>query len=110
MTLHSTAAHENDVTERQDEINFDQRELCDDPLLDSLMTICTLHGKASSRVSLTAGLPLRNNRLTLPVFPRAAARAGLRVRMLKRELGKINALSLPTILILKNNRTAVWME
>ena len=113
MTLHSTAAHENDVTERQDEINFDQRELCDDPLLDSLMTICTLHGKASSRVSLTAGLPLRNNRLTLPVFPRAAARAGLRVRMLKRELGKINALSLPAILILKNNRTAVlfgWSE
>jgi ATP-binding cassette subfamily C protein LapB len=107
MTLHSTATRENDVTEQQEEINVDQRELCDDPLLDSLMAICMLYGKPSSRVSLTAGLPLINNRLTLPVFPRAAARAGLRVRMLKRELDKITALSLPAILILKNSRTAV---
>ncbi|MEZ2583603.1 type I secretion system permease/ATPase [Kluyvera intermedia] len=113
MTLHSPTSGEQDVTELYEEAKFDQRELCDDPLLDSLMAVCTLYGKASSRVSLTAGLPLKNNRLTLPVFPRAAARAGLRVRMLKRELGKITALSLPAILILKNNRTAVlcgWTE
>lgn len=107
MALSSSASREPQFVDSLDNIKLDQRDLYDDPLLDGLMAICTLHGKTSTRVSLTAGLPLRNNRLTLAVFPRAAARAGLRVRVLKRPLAKITALSLPAILILKNNRTAV---
>ncbi len=113
MAMHSSVSIETDVIELLDDVKLDQRDLYDDPLLDSLMAICTLHSKSPTRVSLTAGLPLRNNRLSLVVFPRAAARAGLRVRVLKRELPKITAISLPAILILKNNRTAVlcgWNE
>jgi hypothetical protein len=36
-----------------------------DPLLDCLLEVCRLHGVASSRAALSAGLPLENGRLTL---------------------------------------------
>ena len=113
MAQHSPAAGGNDAVTWQKEMKVDQRELQDDALLDSLLAVCSHYGKAATRVSLTAGLPLKNNQLTLDVFPRAAARAGLRVRMLKRELKDITALSLPAILVLENQRTAVlcgWNE
>ena len=113
MAQHSPAAGGNDAVEWQKEMKVDQRELQDDALLDSLLAVCSHYGKAATRVSLTAGLPLNNNQLTLDVFPRAAARAGLRVRMLKRELKDITALSLPAVLVLENHRTAVlfgWNE
>lgn len=113
MAQHSPAAGGNDAVEWQKEMKVDQRELQDDALLDSLLAVCSHYGKAATRVSLTAGLPLKNNQLTLDVFPRAAARAGLRVRMLKRELKDITALSLPAVLVLENHRTAVlfsWNE
>ncbi|UGS42433.1 type I secretion system permease/ATPase [Pseudocitrobacter corydidari] len=113
MALHSIPSSGGDTVDNQDDIGIDPRTLHDDPLLDSLMAICMLHGSPASRVSLTAGLPLVNNRLTLAIFSRAAARANLRVRMLKRELKKITAVSLPAILLLKGNRTAVllgWSE
>jgi len=109
MTLHSITPSVSDKTEYQDDINLDPRALHDDPLLDSLIAICTLHGRAASRVSLTAGLPLVKNRLTVPVFSRAAARANLRVRMLKRDLKRITAVSLPAILLLKGGRAAVLL-
>ena len=61
-----------------DTIRHDPRQNHDDPLLDSLMIVCKLHNIISSRNVLTAGLPLKDNQLTLDTFPRAAQRAGLR--------------------------------
>ncbi|WP_237716754.1 type I secretion system permease/ATPase, partial [Pseudomonas donghuensis] len=45
--------------------------------------------------------------LSLELLPRAAARAGLQARVLRRELGAISALNLPVLLLLKDGRCAV---
>ena len=55
----------------------DPRALHDDPLLDGLLALCTLHQKPASAAMLTTGLPLPKQRLSVELLPRAAARAGL---------------------------------
>ncbi|WP_194788160.1 type I secretion system permease/ATPase [Pseudomonas sp. UFMG81] len=85
----------------------------DDPLLDGLLILCKLHGCPASRASLCSGLPLAEQRLALPLLPRAAARAGLQARVLQRELDAISSLNLPVLLILNDGRSAVlqrWGE
>lgn len=85
----------------------DPRQSHDDPLLDALMIVCKLHNVVTSRNVLTAGLPLDAHTLTTETFPRAAGRAGLKARVMQRGLENITALSLPAILLLKNNQAAV---
>ncbi len=86
---------------------IDPRQSFDDPLLDGLLILCKLHGCTVSRAGLSAGLPLPEQRLSLELLPRAAARAGLQARILRRELGAISALNLPVLLLLKDGRCAV---
>ncbi|WP_397386705.1 type I secretion system permease/ATPase [Pseudomonas donghuensis] len=86
---------------------IDPRQSFDDPLLDGLLILCKLHGCTASRAGLSAGLPLPEQRLSLELLPRAAARAGLQARVLRRELGAISALNLPVLLLLKDGRCAV---
>ncbi|POU71345.1 type I secretion system permease/ATPase [Leclercia sp. LSNIH6] len=86
---------------------LDPRQSHDDPLLDALMIVCKLHNIVTSRNVLTAGLPLAAHTLTTETFPRAAGRAGLKARVVQRGLENITALSLPAILLLKNNQAAV---
>ena len=95
-----------DALESADKPRFD-KPLQDDPLLDGLLILCRLHGCAVSRSSLSAGLPLAGERLGAPLLPRAAARAGLQARWLRRELKAIDALSLPVLLLLDGQRCAV---
>nr|WP_302056122.1 type I secretion system permease/ATPase [Pseudomonas sp. SBB6] len=86
---------------------IDPRQSFDDPLLDGLLILCKLHGCTASRAGLSAGLPLPEQRLSLELLPRAAARVGLQARVLRRELGAISALNLPVLLLLKDGRCAV---
>jgi len=91
----------------------DPRLSFDDPLLDGLLILCKLHGAAVSRASLSAGLPMAHQRLSLDLLPRAAARAGLQARLLRRGLAEISPLNLPVMLILAGGRCAVlrrWHE
>ncbi|WP_375162886.1 type I secretion system permease/ATPase [Pseudomonas sp. LS44] len=88
----------------------DPRLSHDDPLLDGLLILCKLHGCVVSRSSLSAGLPLPKQRLSADLLPRAAARAGLQGRMLRRELQAISPLNLPVLLLLKNGRSAVLRQ
>ncbi|WP_443218165.1 type I secretion system permease/ATPase [Pseudomonas sp. Gutcm_11s] len=88
----------------------DQRQSHDDPLLDGLLILCKLHDCSASRASLTAGLPLPEQRLSANLLPRAAARAGLQGRILRRELGAISPLNLPVLLLLKDGRSAVLQK
>ncbi|MCU6679065.1 type I secretion system permease/ATPase [Leclercia sp. H6S3] len=77
------------------------------------MIVCKLHNIATSRNVLTTGLPLEAHTLTTETFPRAAGRAGLKARVVQRPLENITAMSLPAILLLKNNQIAVligWDE
>ena len=85
----------------------DPRLSHDDPLLDGLLILCKLHGCSASRGSLSAGLPMPEQCLSAELLPRAAARAGLQGRLLRRELGAISALNLPVLLLLKDGRCAV---
>ena len=85
----------------------DPRLSFDDPLLDGLLILCKLHGCTVSRAGLSAGLPLAQQRLSLDLLARAAARAGLQARVLRRELSAISALNLPVLLLLKEGRCAV---
>ena len=91
----------------------DPRLNFDDPLLDGLLILCKLHGATASRASLSAGLPMAHQRLSLDLLPRAAARASLQARVLRRELADISSLNLPVLLILVGGRCAVlrrWGE
>ena len=78
-----------------------------DPLLDCLVEVARLHGQPATRASLSAGLPLRDGRLTLELAERAAARAGLATRLQRVALDRIDAAALPAILILKDDRACV---
>lgn len=79
----------------------------DDPLLDCLEILAKIHDRPISRTVLRAGLPLVHNRLTVELVARAARRAGLASRVLKRPLEKINTLELPAILLLDGRRACV---
>lgn len=79
----------------------------DDPLLDCLEILAKIHDRPISRTVLRAGLPLVQNRLTVELVSRAARRAGLSSRILKRSLNEFNTIELPAILLLKNRRACV---
>lgn len=82
----------------------------DDPLLECLVTLGKIHHRPLSKESLIAGMPLVDNRLTPKLFLRSAANAGFSARIVKRTLGKIPNLTLPVVLILKDNRAAILVE
>ncbi|MFW1676994.1 type I secretion system permease/ATPase [Pontibacter sp. JAM-7] len=81
-----------------------------DPLLTSLVILTKLHGNPMSPDSLSQGLPLEGNRLPLHVFPRAAKRARLSCRLLKREIAELSHLVTPCILLLKNGNACVLVD
>ena len=87
----------------------DPRAQHDDPLLDGLLALCTLHQKPASAAMLTTGLPLPKQRLSVELLPRAAARAGLQGRVLQRKLEQIPAIAMPALLLLKDGRSAVLL-
>jgi ATP-binding cassette subfamily C protein LapB len=79
-----------------------------DPLLDALVEVCRLHGVAATRASLAAGLPVEPRAgLDLSLVERAAARAGMATRVQRLALERIDATTLPVILILKDRNAAV---
>ncbi len=81
-----------------------------DPLLLALLSICKILHTPHSAESLTAGLPLVDNKLTPALFTRAAERAGLSTGLIKRSLEDISGLVLPTVLLLKDNKTCVLIK
>ncbi|MCU7805825.1 MAG: type I secretion system permease/ATPase [Candidatus Thiodiazotropha sp. (ex Lucinoma borealis)] len=82
----------------------------DDPLLDCLVFLTRFYGTTHSHEALRAGLPLENNRLTPELFLRAAERAELSARVVRRPLKKISSLVLPAVLLLKGRQSCILME
>jgi ATP-binding cassette subfamily C protein LapB len=80
-----------------------------DPLLDCLVELTHVLGRPSTRAALSAGLPLENGCLTPSLFERAAARAGLSTRIMRRALNRLNAVLLPAILLLKDDQACVLL-
>lgn len=81
-----------------------------DPLLAALIALCKLLHTPHSADALTAGLPLDQNILTPPLFPRAAKRAGLSAGLVKRPLNKISNLVLPAILLMQNKQACILLK
>ncbi|HSV56573.1 MAG TPA: ABC transporter transmembrane domain-containing protein, partial [Magnetospirillaceae bacterium] len=82
----------------------------DDPLLDCLIQLTKIYGRPASRTGLISGLPLVMNRLTVELFSRAADRADLASRVIKRTLGRILPIQLPAVLLLKDRQACVLIE
>ena len=82
----------------------------DDPLLDCLELLAKMHNRSVSRNVLRAGLPLVHGCLTVELFARAAERADLASRVLKRPLKKISTLELPAVLLLDNRKACVVVK
>ncbi len=82
----------------------------EDPLLDALVALTRLHGNPFTPEALSAGLPLVDNRLTPSLLPRAAARAGLTARIVRKPLTAIAPGLLPAILLLHDRRACVLLE
>ena len=74
-----------------------------DTLLGCLMLACRANQVAMSSDALTAGLPLRNGKMTPAIFKRAAERANLAVTTLKKPLNQIRTEILPVTLLLHND-------
>lgn len=79
----------------------------DDPLLDCLVILSSVYERPTSPIALRAGLPLVDNRLTVELVPRAARRAGLATRLLKRSLASLRNVELPAILLLNDRRACI---
>ena len=83
------------------------QQTAEDFLADCLVQLSRLYNQPISKTAACAGLPLLNNRLTVELFPRAAERAGLAAKVLKRPLDKISGLELPAILMLHDHRAGL---
>lgn len=78
-----------------------------DTLLESLFLVCRLHGVATSRDALVAGLPLRDGKMTPALVKRSASRVHLATTILKKSLDKTRQEFLPAILLLKDDEACV---
>lgn len=84
-----------------------------DTLLESLWILCRINGVAITRDALSAGLPLKNGKLTPALFKRAAERAHLVSRVLKKTLPSLQKEFLPAILLLQEDEACLlvgWSE
>jgi ATP-binding cassette subfamily C protein LapB len=88
----------------------DNPDMHEDPLLDCLIILTKIYGRNISRASLSAGLPLVNNRLTVELFSRAANRADLSSRVLMKPLDEISSVQLPAILLLHDKQACILVE
>ncbi len=81
-----------------------------DGLLGCLEFITRHFDRSIPPGALVSGLPLEEGKLTPRLFPRAAARAGLSAKVVRRSLEKISSLLLPAVLILDGDETVVLVE
>jgi len=80
-----------------------------DTLLECLLVVVRAHGATLSHEAAINGLPLLNNRLTPSLFQRAAKRAGLTSKLVKKTLEDLNPALFPTVLLLKNEEACVLL-
>ena len=79
----------------------------DDSLANCLEIISDLLGRPISAVALKSGLPLENNRMEPTHFVRAARRAGISSRIIRKKLQDISVLTLPCVLLLEGDKACI---
>lgn len=80
-----------------------------DPLLDCLVELARIHGRPSTRTALSAGLPLAKTGMTPSLFCRAANRAGLATKVIRRPLEQLDRAVLPIVLLLQGDGACVLL-
>ncbi len=90
--------------------NVSLKECKHDSLLSSLIIVAEHYGCPHKASLLTANLPLVDSRLTPELFIRAAKRAGLVSKLVKRKLHKISPLILPAVINLKQSQSVVLLS
>ncbi len=81
-----------------------------DDLLECLVHISALHGRAVSPDTIRSGLPLTGGILTIDLLPRAAARAGLSSKIVQRPLNQLSGVVLPAVVCLTGGGFVVVEE
>jgi ATP-binding cassette, subfamily C, bacterial LapB len=79
----------------------------EDPILTCLVTLARLLERPVSGEALLAGLPLEDGRLSPALAVRAAERAGLAARWVRRPLHRIDRAILPCMLLLEGETACV---
>src|SRR5260370_23823849 len=74
----------------------------DSALLSCLSILAGLLERPISTKALRAGLPLVDEQFTPDLFVRAAQRAGIVARLVKRDLAQISPLNMPCVLLMKS--------
>lgn len=81
-----------------------------DQLLECLVFLSKYHAIPNSRDALVAGLPLPEGLLTVPLFERAAERAGFVSKVQTMPIADISPLLLPCVLLLENGDACVLLS
>ncbi|MEO5375871.1 MAG: type I secretion system permease/ATPase [Alphaproteobacteria bacterium] len=79
----------------------------DDPLLECLVFLTRHYGRPKSAEVLSAGLPLTGPRIGPDLFVRAAERAGLHARVVRRALDELPDVILPVVLVMSDGNAGV---
>ena len=85
-------------------------ERVNDPLAAALVFMSRYYGRPQPHVALVAGLPLVDGRLTLDGLQAAASRAKLNVEILTTDPSRLDDLSLPAIVWLRDGSVRVIVE
>ncbi len=78
-----------------------------DPLLQSLVYVSKFYGLANSPDALVSDLPLSNGLLSPFLLPRAADKAGLKVKLSKVKVDHLSPLLFPVIALMKDGQSCV---
>lgn len=81
-----------------------------DPLTECLVILTRYYQHPFSSETLVSGLPLENGRLTPELFVRAAARADMSARVMRRRLEEISPTTLPVVLLLKSRGACIALR
>ncbi len=107
----STASAQGDIVDPDVALPFtttlEQRHF--DPLLECLVMLTQIKNRPFSAESLSAGLPIAD-KLTPELFIRAASRAGLNAKLLKRDIPTMANALLPAVLILREGQAVILLR
>ncbi|MEM1048605.1 MAG: type I secretion system permease/ATPase [Pseudomonadota bacterium] len=78
-----------------------------DPLLDCLDFLARQHSRAFSRSAVLSGLPLRDERLSTDLFPRAARRVGLTAKLVHRRVRDVPGIVVPFVVLMNDGEACV---
>ena len=81
-----------------------------DSLLFCLEILSTLLERPMSAAAFRAGLPLKTDKISPDHFIRAAAKAGLSARLVRKKLNDISRYTLPCVLLLDGDKACILTE